>query len=132
MQLSADKVKSKLMARVEEISGEKVLGCYQCGKCSAGCPMAEVMEYLPHRLLRLLQLGDEEAALASRIIWLCAACHTCASRCPRSVDLSRIMEALRMVLLREGNRFVDPASLPHKLLDEVPPQALVGGFRKFR
>jgi len=131
LQLTADKVRSEFVSRVEEISGEKIHGCYQCGKCSAGCPMAEVMEYLPHRVLRLLQLGQESVALSSRTIWLCAACHTCASRCPRSVDLSRIMEALRTVLLREGKQFVNPTRLPPALLEAMPQQALVGGLRKY-
>jgi heterodisulfide reductase subunit C len=131
MRLSVKKVQSELVLKIGEISGEKILGCYQCGKCSAGCPMAALMDVAPHQVLRLVQLGSPEEAERCRAIWLCASCHTCASRCPRGVDLSRVMEALRVVLLRSGAPFVDLSKIPAEVLNKVPQQALVGGLRKY-
>ena len=87
-----------LAARVRAATGESVADCYQCGKCSAGCPLAAEMDYPPSQVLRMLQLGLdglEEDVLLSEAIWLCLTCETCVTRCPKEVDLPRIMEHLR-------------------------------------
>ena len=131
MRISREKLKSGLIEKVEEISGEKLAVCYQCGKCSAGCPLESEMEILPHRVIRLLQLGSEDEALGSSAIWLCASCHTCAARCPKGVDLSKIMEALRVILLRRGYHRVEPADVPPEVLEKAPQQAIVSCYRKF-
>jgi len=122
--------KSEFVTWVEEVSGEKVLGCYNCGKCSAGCPMYQAMDVLPHHILRLMQLGMEEEAMGSRTIWLCASCQTCAARCPRGVNLSRIMEALRLKTLRDGNLRLNASRISKEFLGKVPQQAFVSGYRK--
>ena len=89
--------------RLELISGQHVLDCNQCGKCSAGCPVASAMDMLPSQVIRLVQLGLDEA-LDCQAIWVCASCFTCVTRCPKGVDLSRIMEALRQIHLRRRRR----------------------------
>lgn len=81
--------------KVEKLSGTSVRRCFQCGKCSAGCPMRSFMEHPPNRVVRLLQLGQFERVLAGRSIWYCASCETCSTRCPNKVDLAAIMDALR-------------------------------------
>ncbi|MCG0277012.1 MAG: 4Fe-4S dicluster domain-containing protein [Thermanaeromonas sp.] len=91
-----------LLKRVERRSGVDVKNCYQCGKCSAGCPMAFAMDYVPRQIIRLLQLGFVDEALRSRTIWICAHCQTCYTRCPKEVDLPRLMEALRQEAGRAG------------------------------
>ncbi|MCL6561044.1 MAG: 4Fe-4S dicluster domain-containing protein [Firmicutes bacterium] len=131
MQLNAQNVRSDLIKKVEEISGQKVLSCYQCGKCSAGCPMGNLMDRLPHEIMRLLQLGAPEEAADSLTIWLCASCQTCASRCPRNVDLARVMEAVRVTILRKGIPYLNVSQLPPEVLERAPQQALVSGCRKF-
>ncbi|HEY75027.1 MAG TPA: 4Fe-4S dicluster domain-containing protein [Thermoflexia bacterium] len=128
--ISADKVRSEFVREVEEISGEDLLACNQCGKCSAGCPVASVMDLLPSQVIRLAQLGMEEV-LESRTIWICASCLTCVTRCPKGVDLPRLMEALREVALRAGVTEIDLSLLPEDLVDELPQLAIVGGFRKY-
>ena len=94
-----------LAGRLERATGVRVSRCYQCGKCSAGCPVADEMDHPPSRLLRLLQTElarHEAAALGSRAIWLCLGCETCVSRCPNEVDLPRAIDHLRAEALATG------------------------------
>lgn len=79
---------------VAEASGQNVEACYQCGKCTAGCPLAPVMDMKPNQVIRACQLGLKDLALDCVAIWHCAGCETCASRCPRDIDMSRVMKSL--------------------------------------
>ncbi len=85
-----DKIKA-----IEEKAGVKITDCYQCGKCSAGCPVAFAMDKTPRQIIRLLQLGMLDEALKTHTIWLCATCQTCSTRCPRDVDLATLNEVLQ-------------------------------------
>jgi heterodisulfide reductase subunit C len=130
VKLSIDQVRGPFVARVEEISGQKLLDCNQCGRCSAGCPVAAAMDILPNQAIRMAQLGMEQV-LESDTIWICASCLTCVTRCPKGVDLPRLMEALRQISLREGASELDLDALPQELVRAVPQLAIVGGFRKY-
>ena len=130
VQISIDKVRGPFVRQVEEISGQDLLACNQCGKCSAGCPIVAAMDLLPSQVIRMAQLGMEEV-LESNTIWICASCLTCVTRCPKGVDLPRLMEALRQIALRQGVAKLDLSALPPELLKEVPQLAIVGGFRKY-
>ena len=81
--------------------GENVFRCYQCIKCSAGCPLADEFDLTPNQVMRSLQLGDSEV-LKSRAIWLCATCYTCATRCPQNIDVTGVMDALRIEARARG------------------------------
>jgi heterodisulfide reductase subunit C len=87
---------------VESLAETKFADCYQCGKCTAGCPRSEHMDKMPNQLVRLLQLGDVDAALKSDAIWQCVSCETCTTRCPKQVDCAAIMDALRQVSYERG------------------------------
>jgi heterodisulfide reductase subunit C len=102
MIFSHRKMEDDVIAAIKEISGEEVRACYQCGKCTAGCPMASTMDLMPNQVLRLIQVGEYEQALQSRTIWQCASCLTCAGRCPKEVDPARVMDALRTLLSAAG------------------------------
>jgi heterodisulfide reductase subunit C len=128
--ISATKLRSEFIQRVERISGEDLSKCYQCGNCSGGCPVAFAMDVSPSNIIRLLQLGQEEQALKANTMWLCVSCLQCYSRCPKFVDLSKILEALRQIGLRKGKDHVIPSKLPVDVLEHSPQQALVAGFRK--
>ncbi len=91
-----------LLQQVRKLADTDPLACYQCGKCSAGCPLAFAMDYQPRQIIRLVQLGLKEQALASSTIWLCAGCATCTTRCPRRVKIDGVMDALRQMATREG------------------------------
>lgn len=131
VRLSAESIANDTVRRIEEISGETLLRCSQCGKCSAGCPAAFDMDMLPSQVIRFLQLGLVERVLHSGTPWLCAACQTCYARCPKGVDLSRIMEAVREISLQEGGDHVDLSTLSLDDLAEFPQQAFIAGFRKY-
>jgi heterodisulfide reductase subunit C len=128
--ISIDKVRGPLVTSVEEVSGQDLLACNQCGKCSAGCPIVGAMDLLPSQALRMAQLGMEEV-LESNAIWICASCLTCVARCPKGVDLPRLMEALRQIALREGVSEMDLGKLPPELVRRVPQLAIVGAYRKY-
>ncbi|MEW6112615.1 MAG: 4Fe-4S dicluster domain-containing protein [Thermodesulfobacteriota bacterium] len=70
-------------------------GCYQCGKCSAGCPVASEMDLLPHQMVRLGVLGDMQRIVNSQSIWLCLTCHTCGARCPNGIDVPALLDHIR-------------------------------------
>lgn len=86
---------------VEERSGQRVRSCYQCGKCTAGCPVAYAMEHVPREIMRMIQVGLKDEVLMSSTIWLCASCVTCTARCPKNIDLARVMDTLR-IMCKEG------------------------------
>ena len=106
--------------KISDMIGQNIDGCYQCGKCTAGCPIAYAMEVPPHEVIRLVQLGREEEALASHTIWLCASCETCTSRCPKNIDVAAAMDALRVLAFRQGQTGVEKEiTLFHKLFLKV-------------
>ncbi len=128
--ISSKTLQSDFVKKVAEISGQDLLACNQCGKCSAGCPMCFAMDWLPNQIIRLAQLGLEEDIAASKTVWLCAACLTCTVRCPRGVDLGRVMEAIRLITLRKNIDYVSASIIPKETVGELPQIALVSGFRK--
>ena len=95
---------SDLRSFVENQSGQRVFHCYQCGKCSAGCPAAYVMDMGPRQIMRAIQLGLKEEALGSSTIWLCVFCQTCSARCPAEIDIARVMESLRWLATAEKGK----------------------------
>ena len=88
---------------IDELAHTRVEDCYQCGKCTAGCPMADVMDVMPNQILRFAQTGGIAAATTSRAIWLCVSCQTCTERCPKNVDPAGVMDAMRQLSLRRGD-----------------------------
>lgn len=129
--LNQSALHNELLRRLEELSGQEVMKCYQCGNCSAGCPVAGAMDRLPNEIIRLLQIGLVEEALHTRAIWYCAACLQCQARCPKGIDLARLTEALRTIALEKGVQHIAIVDLPAETLAEMPQQAFIGGFRKY-
>ncbi len=84
-----------LFAAVRNISGQPVELCFQCQKCTAGCPVAEDADILPHQLVRMVYLGLEDPVLHSSAIWICSSCETCGARCPNGIRIAEINDALR-------------------------------------
>ncbi|MFB0558254.1 MAG: 4Fe-4S dicluster domain-containing protein [Candidatus Bathyarchaeia archaeon] len=90
--------------RLTETPGaEKLMRCYQCGVCTADCPVAmRVKEFRPRRIARLAAFGQKDRLLGGDTVWLCAGCYTCYERCPEQVRVSEIVSALRKLALKEG------------------------------
>jgi heterodisulfide reductase subunit C len=129
-EVSSKRLSGDFAKKVKEISGEDILSCYQCGMCSAGCPIAFAMDLLPRQIIQLVQLGLEEDIAKSKTIWLCTSCLTCSVRCPRGLDLAKVMEALRLISLRKNIDYVRLAEIPPDALAELPQIVLVSSFRK--
>ena len=129
--LKAGPEQRTFIERIEELCGENVFACYQCGRCSAGCPMASEMDLLPNQIIRLVQLGLIEDVLKSKTLFVCASCFTCESRCPKGIDMARVMEAVRHVLDPKGSDAFGPGEIPPELAKELPQQVMVALCRKF-
>jgi heterodisulfide reductase subunit C len=115
--------------RVNELSGENVDLCFQCGACSSGCPMTQEMDYLPSKIIRMVQIGLEEA-LESKTIWICMTCFNCEVLCPRGIDVANVMEALRQIKLRNKFDEVNLDDLSIEDLRELPQIAIISNQRK--
>lgn len=95
---------SQLLDLIESRSGQKLLSCYQCGKCSAGCRAAFAMDFTPRQIMRGIQMGLEDEVLNSNSFWVCLSCQVCSARCPREIDIAGVMESLRHVAIEEGTK----------------------------
>ena len=91
-----------LAARVRFGSGENPYKCYQCRKCSTGCPVAQFADVHPAQIMRAVQLGNEAMSVDSKFIWLCTGCQTCTTRCPQGIDIAAVVDELRMVARQDG------------------------------
>ena len=87
---------------IQKETGENVFLCYQCQKCSSGCPVVEYFDLPPNQVLRAIQFGQKEMVLHSKTIWLCAMCETCATRCPHDINITKIMDVLKIMAKSEG------------------------------
>ncbi len=121
--------KGELVAEVEELCGENLFGCYQCGTCSAGCPFIEDMDLGPDDVIRYVVL-DRNEVLNSKTIWMCASCFTCAERCPRDLNITKIMEALRQIVLRKKIDRTKLVKISKRERESIPQLAFVSLFRK--
>ena len=90
------------LEQVEKRSGEKLNLCYQCLKCTAGCPTAPYMDIRPNSIIRLIQMGKKQEVLGSNAIWFCVYCQTCGTRCPNEIHIGVLMDALREMAMEEG------------------------------
>jgi heterodisulfide reductase subunit C len=129
MEISAKTIHSILVKKISEISGENLAACYQCGKCSSGCPSANRMDNIPSQFIKLIQLGMEEKVKKSNTPWICLTCFICTVRCPKGIDIARIMEAARLLQSRDNVDHFEVRSLG-ALEEGLPPIAVVSCFRK--
>lgn len=121
-----------MVQEVRRITGINPRKCMRCGKCSAACPAYGEMEYHPHQFVAMMERGAVEELMASRAIWNCLSCMACLERCPRSVEPARLVEAARLLVIRQaGKNHLLPDQIPVRLDGEIPQQALVSALRKY-
>jgi heterodisulfide reductase subunit B len=95
-------INSRMAERIRADTGENVYLCYQCVKCTSGCPMVEFFDYTPNQIMRAAQLGQTDILFNALTPWLCASCLTCTTRCPQGIDVARVMEYITQAAREEG------------------------------
>lgn len=117
---------------ITDMSGVNTRRCMMCGKCSGACPAYDDMDIRPHQFVALVDRGDIETLMNSKGIWNCMSCFACVERCPRNVEPARLIEAVRVCMVRQqGGNMLKPQDIPALLDSEMPQQALVSAFRKY-
>ena len=124
--------KKYLQEEIIRMSGVNPKKCMRCGKCSATCPAYDEMEYHPHQFVNMVESGDIEALMASKSIYKCLSCFACIDRCPRGVEPAKLVEAVRLSVIRQqGANHLTPDMIPTMLDEDLPQQAIVSAFRKY-
>lgn len=115
-----------------KISGASPQKCMKCGKCTASCPSYGEMEFHPHQFVDMIASGDIEPLLKSKASFLCLSCFACSERCPRGVEPQRLIEALRLAVIRQkGENHIKQELLDNVFCEDLPQQAFTSAFRKY-
>ena len=127
-----NKKTENLKEQVLRMSGVNPLKCMRCGKCSGTCPSYDEMEYHPHQIVYMVEIGDIETLMKSDSVYKCLSCFACVDRCPRGVEPAKLVEALRLAVIRQkGENHMTADDIPGLIDDEMPQQALVSAMRKY-
>lgn len=125
--------KDELKEQIIRSSGVNPLKCMRCGKCTATCPSFDEMEYHPHQFVYMVEKGDIEPLMNSDSLYKCLSCFACVERCPRGVEPAKIVEAVRLEVIRQqGKNHLKPQDIPALLDEDLPQQAIVSAMRKYQ
>ena len=115
------------------ISGVNPRKCMKCGKCSGTCPAYDEMEYHPHQFVYMVERGQIDKLMASKSIYKCLTCFACLERCPRNVEPAKLIEAVRLAVVRQQNmNHMTENDIPALLDEKLPQQAIVAAMRKYK
>ena len=121
-----------LKEQVLTTSGVNPLKCMRCGKCSGTCPSYDAMEYHPHQFVYMVEKGDIEPLMQSKSIYMCLSCFACVERCPRGVEPAKLIEAVRLAVVRQqGQNHLHSDDILGKLDEDLPQRAIISAFRKY-
>ena len=127
-----NKANEYLQQEIIRSSGVNPKKCMRCGKCSATCPAYDEMEYHPHQFVYMVETGDIEPLMKSDSLYRCLSCFACIDRCPRGVEPAKLVEAVRLSVIRQqGANRLKADDVPAMLDENIPQQALVSAFRKY-
>jgi len=128
--LNSKTVDREFTKSVEEISGEPLTKCMQCGTCSGLCPVEATGDVSPRQIIHLTALGQRDKVMNAKFAWMCASCYACQLRCPRGLDIPKIIEAIRLITLRKNENFIEPFAIETGSNEDIPQIAFVSAFRK--
>ena len=121
-----------LKEEIVRMSGVNPRKCMRCGKCTATCPSFDEMEYHPHQFVYMVESGEIEPLLNSQSLYKCLSCFACIDRCPRGVEPAKLVEAVRLSVIRQqNNNHLKADDVPALLDEDMPQQAIVSAFRKY-
>ena len=121
-----------LKEQVIRMSGVNPKKCMRCGKCSGTCPSYGEMEYHPHQFVYMVENGDIKTLMKSDSLYKCLSCFACVDRCPRGVEPAKLIEAVRLLAVRQkGENHLTANDIPNLLDDDMPQQAIMSAFRKY-
>ena len=126
--------KTNLAESIAGMSGVDARKCIKCGKCSAACPSFAYLDIHPHRFVMMVENGEVEALLGTNMLWKCLSCFACVERCPRGVEPAKLIEAVRLAVIRgQGNNHKVPGDIPAlvELDEEIPQQLITSTLRKY-
>ena len=124
--------RDRLKEQVLRTSGVNPLKCMRCGKCSGTCPSYDEIEYHPHQFVYMVEKGEIEKLMQSKSIYKCLSCFACVERCPRSVEPAKLVEAIRLMVIRQqGGNHLTAEQVPGMLDEDLPQQAVVSAYRKY-
>ncbi len=122
-----------MIETIKRISGVNPRKCMKCGKCTASCPAYDEMEFHPHQFVDMVETGRIDELMQSKGIYTCLSCFACVERCPRNVEPAKLIEAVRLAVLRQQNEnHLTANDIADKLDPELPQQAITSAFRKYR
>ena len=125
--------KENMIETITRISGVNPRKCMKCGKCSGACPAYDEMEYHPHQFVSMVENGRIDELMASKGIYTCLSCFACVERCPRNVEPAKLIEAVRLAVLRQqGMDRLKPETIAQMDDEQLPQQAITSAFRKYR
>ncbi|MBE6712326.1 MAG: 4Fe-4S dicluster domain-containing protein [Ruminococcaceae bacterium] len=114
------------------ISGVNPRKCMKCGKCTGTCPSYDEMEFHPHQFVYMVESGDIQPLMESKGLYKCLTCFACVERCPRQVEPAKLIEAVRLSVIRQqGQNHLKPDQIPAMLDEDLPQQAIVSAMRKY-
>ena len=124
--------KKAIRDEIIKISGVNPKKCMKCGKCSGTCPSYNEMEYHPHQFVYMVESGDIEPLMQSDSLYKCLSCFACVERCPRGVEPAKVIEAVRLMTVRQqGKNHLKSDAIPELLDENLPQQAIVSAMRKY-
>ncbi len=124
--------KNNLKEQILRMSGVNPTKCMKCGKCSGTCPSYDEMEYHPHQFVYMVETGDIEPLMASKSLYKCLTCFACVDRCPRGVEPAKLVEAVRLAVIRQqGQNHMKPDEIPNQVDEDTPQQLLMSALRKY-
>ena len=125
--------KENMIETITRISGVNPSKCMKCGKCSGACPAYDEMEYHPHQFVSMVENGRIDELMASKGIYTCLSCFACVERCPRNVEPAKLIEAVRLAVIRQqGMDHLKPETIAQMDDEQLPQQAITSAFRKYK